>query len=134
MKDGHRLEVQGEEIEGGKVHEVEVQGVACRGRIHEDVVADDIFGEYVIGDDVVGEYDLRGDEFMQANNLVYDDFDTEAFMREDYLDEDYEPLHDAENEEDNINEILDDITSYFNENDVDGDLGPILNDVGAATT
>ncbi|GAA0165555.1 hypothetical protein LIER_20931 [Lithospermum erythrorhizon] len=66
---------------------------------------------------------------MQANNLVYDDFDMDAFTREDYFDEDYEPLHDAENEEANINEIPDDIACYLNENDVDDDLGQILNDV-----
>ncbi|GAA0170599.1 hypothetical protein LIER_24824 [Lithospermum erythrorhizon] len=52
-------------------------------------------------------------------------------MREDYFDEDYEPLHDAENEEANINEIPDDIACYLNENDDDDDLGPILNDAGS---
>ncbi|GAA0174873.1 hypothetical protein LIER_28165 [Lithospermum erythrorhizon] len=83
-----------------------------------------------LNENVVGEYDVGGDEFIQANNLVYDDFDTDAFMREDYFDEDYEPFHDAENEEANINKIPDDIECYLNENDANDDLGPILNDVG----
>ncbi|GAA0174253.1 hypothetical protein LIER_41683 [Lithospermum erythrorhizon] len=94
----------------------------------EDVIEDVV--EDVIGDDVVGAYDVEGDEFMQANNLVYDDYKTEAFMRENYFDEDYEPLHDAKNEEENIDEIPDKVACYLNESDAEDDIGPVLTYVG----
>ncbi|GAA0187231.1 hypothetical protein LIER_34519 [Lithospermum erythrorhizon] len=67
---------------------------------------------------------------METNNVVYDDFDTDFFMREDYFDEDYEPLQDSEDAEENERQN-ENLACFLNEEKAEDEMEPVLPDIGS---
>ncbi|GAA0152386.1 hypothetical protein LIER_10880 [Lithospermum erythrorhizon] len=92
-----------------------------KGEVQEGEVANEGNDE----EDVVG-----GDEFMETNNVVCDDFDTDVFIREDYFDEEYEPLQDSEDVEENEREN-ENLACFLNEEEAEDEMGPVLPDIGS---
>ncbi|GAA0179089.1 hypothetical protein LIER_42197 [Lithospermum erythrorhizon] len=99
----------------GEVEVVEAENVG------EDGLWDDIIGD---DDNIFREDGDVGNAFMETNNIAFDDFESEAFTRKDNFDEDYEPHEDAEIEDD---DEIEQSACYLNEDEVDDDIGPILN-------
>ncbi|GAA0173237.1 hypothetical protein LIER_41487 [Lithospermum erythrorhizon] len=86
------------------------------------------------GEDEAGNV---GDQFMEENNIIYDNhedvnLDFAAFMREDNFGEDHEPNKDAEMEDVNYKTYIeiDGDAVYNDEEETMEDLRPVLNDIG----